>query len=133
MRHVTLAAVSVHIGNLRHKNKNIKKYFAYPHNTFCIFHKAFSITLKERFPGPKFHFWLKVHKLDDSFTFICKKILCHIYLCFYAVFLVWILWPDLRIYSKGGRFFDKFENIIHELRWSANFNFQISTLYKFWY
>ena len=28
-------------------------------------------------------------------------------------FVVWILWFELRIYSQGVRFFDKFENIIH--------------------
>ena len=31
-------------------------------------------------------------------------------------FVVWILWPELRIYSQGVWFFDKFENITRELR-----------------
>ena len=39
-------------------------------------------------------------------------------------FVAWILWLELRIYSQGVRFFDKFENIIHELRWKPNFNFE---------
>ena len=44
------------------------------------------ITLKERFWDLSFYFCVKVHKADDSFTFIWKKILRHIFLCFYAIF-----------------------------------------------
>ena len=44
---------------------------------------------------------------------------------FYAIFLyaslpyfvVLILWSELRTYSQGVRFFDKFENLTRELRW----------------
>ena len=39
-------------------------------------------------------------------------------------FLIWILWSELRIYSQGGWFSDKFENAIHELIWEPNFNFE---------
>ena len=35
-------------------------------------------------------------------------------------FFVWIFRPEMGIYLQGRRFFDKFENIIHEL----NFNFE---------
>ena len=32
-----------------------------------------------------------------------------------SYFVVWILWPELRICSLGVWFSDKFENIIHKL------------------
>ena len=38
------------------------------------------ITLKDSLLGPRFYFCVKVHKLYDSFTFIWKKIRCHIFL-----------------------------------------------------
>ena len=42
-----------------------------------------------------------------------------------------MLWPELRIYLQEVWFFDKFENIIHELRWENNFNLKISVT-NFW-
>ena len=52
------------------------------HNTFSIFHKTFFIKhLRRNFCYLNFHFGLKVcFKIDNSFTFIWKKILCHIFL-----------------------------------------------------
>ena len=38
------------------------------------------ITLKDSLLGPRFYFCVKVHKLYDSFTFIWKKIRCHVFL-----------------------------------------------------
>ena len=56
-------------------------------------------------------------------------------------FVVWILWPEFWIYSQGVWFFNKFENIIYELSWWANFDFEnlshkflkISIFRRFWY
>ena len=31
-------------------------------------------------------------------------------------FVVWILWPELQIYSQGVWFFIEFKNITHEVR-----------------
>ena len=31
-----------------------------------------------------------------------------------SYFVVWIIWPELRIYSQGVWFFDEFENITRE-------------------
>ena len=57
---------------------------------------------------------------------------------FYAIFFyvsvlyfnVWIIWPELRIYSQGVWVFNKFENIIHKRRWWDNFHFE-SLSHKF--
>ena len=48
----------------------------------CIF----CITLKNSLLGPRFCFCVKVHKLNDSFTFIWKKIQCHIFLFLCHIF-----------------------------------------------
>ena len=55
-------------------------------------------------------------KLDHSFTFMEKDRMTYFSMFLYYIFFVWILRPELRIYLQGGRFFDKLENIIHELR-----------------
>ena len=57
--------------------ENVKK------NLFCEYLSC--ITLKDGFLGPSFYFCFKVYKVDDSLTFIWKKILCHIFLYFYVV------------------------------------------------
>ena len=46
----------------------------------------FCIILKIVFWDLSFYFCLKVHKLDDSFTLIWKKILCAIVFYFYVIF-----------------------------------------------
>ena len=67
-----------------------------------------------------FYICLNVYKLDDSFTFIWKKILCHLFL-----FLCHILsFRSSANLFTGSIVFDKFDSIIHELRWYANFNFE---------
>ena len=43
----------------------------------------FCITLS--FWHLRFCFWINIRKLDDSFTFIWKKILCHIFLSVYHI------------------------------------------------
>ena len=53
---------------------------------------------------------------------------------FYAIFfyfsmpyfVLWILWPESRIYSLGVRFFDKLERAIHELKRKSILTLKIS-------
>ena len=75
----------------------------------------------------------KVQKLGDSFTLFAKRF-CAVFFCFsMPSFVAWILWPELRIYWQGVWFFDKVENIIQELRWSANIDFSVTNFCWFWY
>ena len=76
---------------------------------------------------------LKIQKLGDSFTLFVKRF-CAVFFCFsMPSFVAWILWPELRIYSQRVWFFDKFENIIQELRWSANIGFSVTNFCWFRY
>ena len=48
-------------------------------------------------------------------------------------FVVWIIWPKLKIYSQGVSFVDKFENIIHDVRVYVDFNWTSFTNFvRFW-
>ena len=51
-------------------------------------------------------------KLDDTFTFIWKKILRHIFCVSMKYLTVWILWPGIRIYLQGVWFSGKLENVL---------------------
>ena len=43
------------------------------------------ITLNDCFLDVSFYFCLNLHEVDDSFTFIWKKILCHIFLFLFHI------------------------------------------------
>ena len=61
-------------------------------------------------------------KLDDTFTFIhLEKDSLPCFGVSMKYLVVWILWPELRIYLQGVWLFDKFKNT---LRSYANFNFE---------
>ena len=79
----------------------------------------FSITLKNGFLKPKISILVLTFTSlsNDSFTFIWKKILCH-NLSFGSSGL------NFEFIHREYGFFDKFENIIHEVGWSTNFNFE---------
>ena len=76
----------------------------------------FCITLKDSFPGSKSHFCLKVHKLIIVLH-SSRRSFYAIFVSYVSMslFVVWIRWPELHIYSQGQCLFNKFENIIHEL------------------
>ena len=145
--------------------QNFKNHHAGKLNKTHLVNICFAQTSRTVSWNRSFYFCLNVHKLDDSFTFIWKKFLCHIFLfqchifiaqkmkfsikdffskcvqirsflriwshllkkslmenfIFCVVFVVWILWIELQIYSQKVWFFDKFENkfenTIHGLSW----------------
>ena len=77
-----------------------------------------------QFSGTKvFNFALKSTRERIALHLFGKRF-CAIFFCFHAIFWRSILWLELRIYSQGVWAYNKFENVIHELRWSANFNFE---------
>ena len=55
--------------------------------------------------------------LDVSFTSVWKKILCHIFLFLCHVLSLGSSGLNCEFIIYGVRFFDKFENVIHGLRW----------------
>ena len=56
-----------------------------------------------------------VHKLDDMFTFIhLEKDFMSYFSVSVLYFVVWILWPELCIYSQVVCLFDKLKIITHE-------------------
>ena len=69
----------------------------------CVLHNP-----QGQFSGTKvFIFALKSTKIDDSFTFICKEILYHIFLCFYVIFcgldpLGWIAINSKKQFMSSG-------------------------------
>ena len=86
--------------------QSFKNYLTGKLNKTCLVNICFAYSSRTVFWDLSFCFCLKVHNLDDTFTLIRKKILCYVpVLCF----VVWILWPELRIYWQGVWFFDKFE------------------------
>ena len=67
------------------------------------------------FPETQVFIFTLMCKLDGTFTFIhLEKYFLPCFGVSMKYLVVWILWPELRIYLQGIWFFDKFENT---LRW----------------
>ena len=124
-----LIKVSQKRGKIMYLHKNVKINFSLNlkfYKNFKIHHarrlnktylvKMFCMALRTVFWNLGFYFYPNVHKLIDSFAFIWNKIPCHSFLFLYHIFPFGSSGPELWIYSQGVWFFEKFENIIHELR-----------------
>ena len=60
----------------------------------------FCITLKDCFLEPQAKCWLCLHLEKDSMSYYSVSV---------PYFVVWIIWPELQIYSQGVWFFAKLE------------------------
>ena len=122
--------------------QNVKNYDLGKFNKTYLMN-VFYITLKDCFLEHKFSYlpqrpqarWqLYTHLEKDSMP------KCFVSMSYIAV---WIIWPGCGIYTQGMSLFDKFESIIHELRWwadgisqsqiSADFNILHILILKFYF
>ena len=97
--------------------QNFKNYHGIKLNKTYL--NMFSIPSRTVSRYLNFYFWLKIQKPEDTFIAL-HSFGKRFYVTFFYVsmpyFVVWILWPELRIFSQGVWFLNKSENINHQLR-----------------
>ena len=96
--------------------QNFKNYNAGKLNKSYLVNIYFASPSRTAFRDLSFYFCVKVHKLGDSFIFIWKKILFHLFLFPCHILSLGSSGLNCEFIHREYRFFDKFENIIHKLR-----------------